>query len=195
MRKIGALNYNKYRRVVKQNLVGRDFVIGDLHGCTLALEELLNHVRFDKSKDRLFSVGDLVDRGPDSIGALALLNERWFFAVLGNHEHMLRDAITMLLLHGLEASYDIGEIEKRFFGNKIKLHPEYTPSDYAHSGGMWLFDFVQSNRASKEIIAQLETWLRAINKLPIIITVNNEDKNSVFNVVHAEILDGPKHFQ
>ena len=45
------------------NDLGRDFIIGDLHGHWSVLERLLEEVSFDKAKDRLFSVGDLVDRG------------------------------------------------------------------------------------------------------------------------------------
>lgn len=68
------------------NLAGRDFVIGDLHGCVDALRFLLREARFDASRDRLFSVGDLVDRGEQSEEALGLLARPWFYAVLGNHE-------------------------------------------------------------------------------------------------------------
>jgi serine/threonine protein phosphatase 1 len=71
------------------NLQGRDLIIGDLHGCRSMLDTLLAHVGFDGSRDRLFSVGDLVDRGPDSEGCLNLVGEQWFFPVLGNHEAML----------------------------------------------------------------------------------------------------------
>jgi serine/threonine protein phosphatase 1 len=41
---------------------GRDFVLGDLHGTTDLLRLLMEHVAFDPKKDRLFSVGDLIDR-------------------------------------------------------------------------------------------------------------------------------------
>lgn len=71
------------------NTVGRDFVVGDIHGCTATFHSMLQQIGFDKSVDRMFSVGDLIDRGPDSPGALALLNEPWFHAVRGNHEDIL----------------------------------------------------------------------------------------------------------
>ena len=71
------------------NRTGRDFVIGDLHGCLPLLTRLLDHVQFDPTLDRLFSTGDLIDRGPDSAGCLELLKENWFHAVVGNHELML----------------------------------------------------------------------------------------------------------
>ncbi|QBQ98683.1 metallophosphoesterase [Paraburkholderia pallida] len=71
------------------NAAGRDFVIGDLHGCVDALRYLLHKVGFDAAHDRLFSVGDLVDRGDQCEEALALLDKPWFYAVLGNHEDSL----------------------------------------------------------------------------------------------------------
>ena len=39
------------------NLSGRDFVCGDIHGCFDLVESFLNKIGFDKTKDRLFSVG------------------------------------------------------------------------------------------------------------------------------------------
>lgn len=72
-----------------KNESGRDFIVGDLHGCRSMLDDLLSHVGFDAQQDRLFSVGDLVDRGPDSVACLELLKEPWFFPVLGNHDAML----------------------------------------------------------------------------------------------------------
>ena len=71
------------------NLSGRDFVVGDLHGCVDALRYLLREIVFDPACDRLFSVGDLIDRGRHSEQALALLDKPWFFPVLGNHEEAL----------------------------------------------------------------------------------------------------------
>jgi serine/threonine protein phosphatase 1 len=71
------------------NTQGRDFVVGDLHGCVDALRYLLRTVSFDGTRDRLFSVGDLVDRGTQSVEAIGLLDKPWFHAVLGNHEDSL----------------------------------------------------------------------------------------------------------
>ncbi|KIG08561.1 metallophosphoesterase [Caballeronia concitans] len=71
------------------NDVGRDFVVGDLHGCVDALRYLLREIGFDGSRDRLFSVGDLIDRGTDSLAAIELIDKPWFYPVLGNHEDSL----------------------------------------------------------------------------------------------------------
>ena len=54
---------------VARNRMGRDFVVGDVHGCFRTLERCLRQVRFDRDRDRLFSVGDLVSRGPHSLEA------------------------------------------------------------------------------------------------------------------------------
>jgi serine/threonine protein phosphatase 1 len=72
-----------------QNQGGCDFVVGDIHGCYDLLMAELNAVAFDRELDRLFSVGDRVDRGPDSLRCLNLVFEPWFHAVRGNHELMM----------------------------------------------------------------------------------------------------------
>jgi len=70
---------------------GRDFVVGDVHGCFTELRQLLEQVVFDGSRDRLIAVGDLVDRGPESRQVLEWLAKPWFYAVRGNHEQMALD--------------------------------------------------------------------------------------------------------
>ena len=62
---------------------------GDIHGCFDKLQARLDAVGFDPGAgDRLFSVGDLVDRGPQSDAVLDWLEKPWFHPVLGNHEQM-----------------------------------------------------------------------------------------------------------
>ena len=77
---------------IPKNETGQDFVVGDIHGCFDQLMDKLSYEGFDRTKDRLFSVGDLIDRGPDSLKCLKLLQEPWFLAVRGNHEEMLINA-------------------------------------------------------------------------------------------------------
>ncbi|WP_024555755.1 metallophosphoesterase [Franconibacter pulveris 1160] len=69
------------------------FIVGDLHGCLNAFAAALRAHHFDPWQDMVISVGDLIDRGPDSPGCLRLLNRPWFFAVRGNHEEMALDAL------------------------------------------------------------------------------------------------------
>ena len=76
-----------------KNLKGRDFICADVHGYFDILEALLLEHHFNPSVDRLFSLGDLIDRGEDSIQVLDWLNKPWFYAVQGNHERMLIDVV------------------------------------------------------------------------------------------------------
>jgi serine/threonine protein phosphatase 1 len=85
-------------RFVK-NDKGRDFVVGDLHGCFDLFMKALEQIEFDFVNDRMFSVGDLVDRGDKNMECLRLIKEPWFHAVQGNHEDMMIKAV----LHGEEA--------------------------------------------------------------------------------------------
>lgn len=78
---------SRFRRVTA-NGKGRDLAVGDIHGHFSRLEQLLNAVGFDPEVDRLFSVGDLVDRGPESEAVLDWLARPWFHAVQGNHESL-----------------------------------------------------------------------------------------------------------
>jgi hypothetical protein len=61
-------------------------VVGDVHGCRKELEDLLSEIGFVRGEDRLVSVGDLVARGPDTKGVLALVRDLGADTVRGNHE-------------------------------------------------------------------------------------------------------------
>jgi len=73
---------------LEKNKSGRDFVCGDIHGCFDELEAKLKEIRFNKTFDRLFSVGDLIDRGPRSELATYYMTRHWFHSVMGNHENL-----------------------------------------------------------------------------------------------------------
>ncbi|MFT4937913.1 MAG: bis(5'-nucleosyl)-tetraphosphatase (symmetrical) [Paraglaciecola sp.] len=69
-----------------------NYIVGDIQGCYSGLTTLLKKVRFDPKKDKLWAVGDLVGRGPESLETLKFLHSLGdsFDTVLGNHDlHLL----------------------------------------------------------------------------------------------------------
>mgnify|MGYP003345034658 CR=1 FL=1 len=98
-----------------KNIKGRDFVVGDIHGCFSDFEKHLKEINFNPSIDRMFSVGDLIDRGPESERCVEFLETTWFHAVRGNHEDM---AISYLDDHNL-----------------LWLQPQ--------NGGDWIMDYLE----------------------------------------------------
>lgn len=87
------------------NTAGRDFVVGDIHGCFTELCREMDRVCFNPKVDRIFSVGDLVDRGPESIDVEDWLRQKWFHAVRGNHEDMaIMSAADAIPVHAYAAN-------------------------------------------------------------------------------------------
>jgi len=107
----------------QKNTRGKDFVVGDIHGTYTKLYEQLDAIGFNKETDRLFCVGDLIDRGMESEHVLDFLSLPYVHAVMGNHEQMCIDA---------------------FNGS------EYMLASFYMNGGMWWESVPQ---AKKNVIA------------------------------------------
>jgi bis(5'-nucleosyl)-tetraphosphatase (symmetrical) len=65
---------------------GRTIVVGDVHGCIDELRELLFEVVDVRDTDRIIMLGDLIDKGPDPAGVVALVKGLGATSVMGNHE-------------------------------------------------------------------------------------------------------------
>lgn len=109
------------------NYEGNDYVVGDIHGCFNLLQDELDRIGFNEEKDRLFFVGDLVDRGPDNTKVLQWLNKLWFKGARGNHEQM---AIDFVNGYGMD---------------------KFT---YAYNGGQWFIDLPAT--AQRDIAATFQ---------------------------------------
>jgi len=86
------------------------YLVGDIQGCDEALERLLTEIAFSPSRDTLYVLGDLVNRGPDNVGVLRRLMGYGSSAhcVLGNHDlHLLAVSQGVRPLHRQDTVQDI----------------------------------------------------------------------------------------
>ncbi len=123
---VTALNRVKH---LPRNDKGRDLIVGDLHGHPQRLLEALSRLNFDPLADRVISVGNLINKGPDSMGALKLLEAPWFHSVRGGCE--------ALALAWLTKDPQWGENPLHFLlqgGNWIHRYPE--PETRAYIQGL-----------------------------------------------------------
>lgn len=152
----------KVFKTIDQNDYGRDFVVGDLHGCYEEFQKALKWQNFDPEIDRVFSVGDLVDRGPDSLSCLSLLEENWFHCVKGNHEILWLKAHKFWLQDFDDA-----------FDDRIDLE-------------IWCKVFLQNGG---EIINDPKIYIKykkLIEELPSIIELKHRSGKK-FGILHAEL--------
>ncbi|MCP1644673.1 bis(5'-nucleosyl)-tetraphosphatase (symmetrical) [Pseudomonas citronellolis] len=91
------------------------YAVGDLQGCLEPLKQLLQRVAFDPTRDKLWLVGDLVNRGPQSLETLRFLYAMRdsVVCVLGNHD-----------LHLLAVAYNAERLKKADTLREILEAPE-----------------------------------------------------------------------
>lgn len=122
----------------------RTFVIGDVHGYSHPLSNLLRQLTEKAAPgDTLVFVGDYVDRGPDSLGVidkvLECVNGGWNGPVVplkGNHEELMIDAMSKRPRYGMDSwlqlggyeticSYTGGEVKKKWVQGVPRTHVEF----------------------------------------------------------------------
>merc|ERR1712113_321432 len=67
----------------------RTVIVGDVHGCSVELQDLLRKLQFKHNRDSLILVGDLVGKGPHPKEVVRIARELGALAVQGNHEYNL----------------------------------------------------------------------------------------------------------
>lgn len=161
---------NPHIQILETNVKGRDFVVGDIHGCVNALKELMGKMGFDPEKDRLFCTGDLTHRGPQSLEALALLNEPWFLSVKGNHDEA---TIAALSLH---------------FGTPSTSQDAYYR--LAKDGGLWLCELVAKSFSNQPHAASinlaLSEALANLTNIPKILVIGEGKER--YHIVHSFLI-------
>lgn len=68
-------------------------MVGDLDGHLKRFKESMDQVGFQQNIDKLICLGDVIDRGADSLAVLVLLRELDALMVLGNHEHLMIESV------------------------------------------------------------------------------------------------------
>lgn len=144
------------------------YLIGDVQGCYDALQRLLEHINFDPTTDRLGFVGDLVNRGPDSLQVLRFIRSlKDPLIILGNHDFALLalsvDAIPEGKKHNLHpiiAAEDKDEIINWLRGlpllrveNKTESEPGFI---MVHAGIPPIWNLAQALDLNNEVMQALQ---------------------------------------
>jgi len=139
------------------------YAVGDVQGCYAELARLLEDIRFDPAADRLWLVGDLVNRGPGSLEVLRLIKSLGDSAitVLGNHDlHLLAVAEGVAELHRTDTLDEILNAPDRdellhWLRNQRLLHAQ---DGYVlvHAGLLPQWNVAQAESLAREV----ETALR-----------------------------------
>lgn len=145
-----------------------DYVVGDIQGCYSGLRRLLDKAKFNPKKDKLYAVGDLIARGPESLETLNYLYslKDSFESVLGNHDlHFLAiaagfkeakksDFLMALLNHKKRDKY-VAWLRKK----PLALRP-HKDVLITHAGLYPNWSFKKAIKLSEEIQTQLcgEDW-------------------------------------
>lgn len=138
-----------------------DYAIGDIQGCYDPLLRLLEHIGFDDRKDRLWFVGDLVNRGPDSLAVLRFIHTLPIQPIitLGNHDlHLLGSLFGGRpwkghddTLHDIMLAEDAEELGHWLRTQSILYYSEELNTLMCHAGISPLWDLAQAQTLANEL--------------------------------------------
>lgn len=141
------------------------YVIGDIQGCYDALQALLEKIHFDPARDRLWALGDLVNRGPHSLATLRFFQQLGDsgLSVLGNHDlHLLalgcgqdKHLKPQDTLQPILQAPDREELLDWLRRQPLLYHAEELGAVLLHAGLPPQWDFAQAKR----LAAELQAWL------------------------------------
>ena len=152
------------------------YAIGDIQGCYAELSELLEKLRFDPAGDRLWLLGDLVNRGPDSLRVVRLVRSLGDSAVtvLGNHDlHFLAIALGGHSLNKSDTFVDllnaaeVEEIADWYCAQRLIVVDEALGYAMAHAGIPHVWDLGQA----LELAAEVEQTLSGEDRLAYFATM------------------------
>ncbi|MDI9818054.1 MULTISPECIES: symmetrical bis(5'-nucleosyl)-tetraphosphatase [unclassified Legionella] len=138
-----------------------DYAIGDVQGCYEPLQRLLEHIDFDEKRDRLWFVGDLVNRGPQSLEVLRFVKNLPLTPriTLGNHDlHLLNklfaahpkenqdDSLQLIL-----AADDREELGHWLRKQAILIHDDALNILICHAGIAPVWDLAQAKHLAHEL--------------------------------------------
>lgn len=146
-----------------------DYAIGDVQGCYDALQRLLECIDFNENQDKLWFVGDLVNRGPESLAVLRFIRQLPIkpHVTLGNHDlHLLSHLFSLSArhnqddtLHEIFEAPDRDELGHWLRCQSILVHDERLNVVMCHAGIAPQFSLSQA----KLCAAELETVLSGDN--------------------------------
>ena len=140
------------------------YAIGDIQGCFDELQELLRHIRFQRAKDQLWFVGDLVNRGPESLEVLRFVSELGSDArvVLGNHDlNLIAIAEGVRELRSQDSVRDVldardgGELIEWLSEQPLLVREPGIPYTMVHAGLAPPWEMAQAAMLAREVEAAL----------------------------------------
>lgn len=143
------------------------YVVGDIQGCSTALQRLLEKCDFDPALDRLWVAGDLINRGPGNVAVLRYLKSLGERAVcvLGNHDFFFLAVVAGVVkqaeedtLHDLLEAPDRDELID-WLRYRPLLHVE-APFAMVHAGLLPQWSIAQAQALAAEVEHELrgENW-------------------------------------